>query len=105
MNLRLVAADVRRRLDWESNDLRLVTSAATVQGFKARIFISENSHLDPLPPGGEGVATGSDWQFGISFVFPCCLMVRRKCHTDSGIVRKCRKSSKDSPSPGGRGAG
>jgi hypothetical protein len=32
MNLPLVAADVRRRLLWESNDFRLVTSAAT--GFR-----------------------------------------------------------------------
>ena len=36
MNLPLVAADVRRRARLIRNAFRLLTSAATVQGFKAR---------------------------------------------------------------------
>ena len=39
MNLPFVAANVRRRTLLEINDIRLVTSAATVQGFNARTLV------------------------------------------------------------------
>ena len=35
----LVAADVRRRTFLKTNDIRLLTSAATVRGFKARTLV------------------------------------------------------------------
>ena len=54
MNLPFVAAEVRRRTLLGSNDIRLVTSAATVQGLNARILRGNLSTiLSPLVPRGE----------------------------------------------------
>ena len=58
MNLPFVAADVRRRTLLEINDIRLVTSAATVQGFYARI-ISGKSLLGER--AGWEVVTQFNW--------------------------------------------
>ena len=41
-NPSLVAADVRRRKTLQLRGIRLLTSAATVRGFKARIWIRRN---------------------------------------------------------------
>jgi len=66
MNLPLVAADVRRRIFVVCHPFRLLTSAATVQGFNARIHrgnLSQegNSWFAPgrLFPSWEGSGVGS----------------------------------------------
>jgi len=48
MNLLLVAAEVTRRIPQIRNSFRLLTSAATVQGFKARTWVGKFS---PHPMG------------------------------------------------------
>ncbi len=54
MNLPLVAAEVTRRTFVEHNTFRLLTSAATVQGFNARNIFRGNV----LPSNGERVSEG-----------------------------------------------
>src|SRR5688572_13287503 len=66
-NLPRVAAEVTRRTLFDHRSYRLLTSAATVQGFNARIG-SGNS----LPVEGRGRMTPSvSWLFGLQNYLRC----------------------------------